>query len=229
MNKYWPETEKPDESKSTIKFNLFEVEEEGSKTRNWKVKKKGFFHYLYLSFFNSRVSWLFLILCFSVSRKFAFKFTTFSCCQDFWIFWSHGVELWAKKWASFWVPVTYAILIWFVIFIAPRSPNKALKFNSPHALSTHCNPTPKTLSFQNFRDSSPTHLSRFLLHTKFLENRLELEFSLSLFRVFDSVFSKSLMLSILSIFFRWNFHFNSVWSSRLLILNKNWCENCFCF
>jgi hypothetical protein len=85
-------------------------------------------------------------------------------------------------------------LVWFLI--APRSSNKALKFNSPHALSTHCNPTPKTLSFQNFRDSSPTHLSRFLLHTKFLENRLELEFGLSPFRVFVSVFSKSLMLSI---------------------------------
>jgi hypothetical protein len=91
MNKYWPETEKPDESKSTIKFNLFEIEEEGSKTRNWKVEKERFFHYLYLSFFNSRVLWLFLILCFSVSRKFAFKFTTFSCSH---VFGFSGLKKW---------------------------------------------------------------------------------------------------------------------------------------
>ncbi len=163
--------------------------------------KERFFHYLYLSFFNSRVSWLFLILCFSSFSQVCFKIHHVFLLSCFWIFWSQRVELWAKKSASFWVPVTYAILIWFVISIAPRSPNKALKFNSPHALSTHCNPTPKTLSFQNFRDSSPTHLSRFLLHTKFLENRLELEFGLSPFRVCCSVFSKSLMLSFFFLIF----------------------------
>ncbi len=63
---------------------MFEIEEEGSKTRNWMVEKKGFF-YLYLSFFNSRVLWLFLILCFSVSRQFAFKFTMFSCSHVFFL------------------------------------------------------------------------------------------------------------------------------------------------